>query len=189
MKTIICSFILFFNMIGYVCADASLWSLNDDFIENNQLDEGNTDYSSNIDLHAELKVEPIFEIENNKNSLSEVDFTAQDLFFEQSTLQKNLAKEHDKETTNYSILSHKFYENDRVKIFNYTAYNIQQLKNTLLNPSNENISENELFLSFGYGLEFKINDLNKIGYEYISSFPYDRGQLFRLFWVRTLTAY
>ena len=60
MKTIICSFILFFNMIGYVCADASLWSINDDFIENNQLDEGNTYYSSNIDLHAELKVEPIF---------------------------------------------------------------------------------------------------------------------------------
>ncbi|MEG0915010.1 MAG: hypothetical protein RSG57_04585 [Christensenellaceae bacterium] len=36
----------------------------------------------------------------------------------------------------------------------------------------------------GYGIEIKVNKRNKVGYEYLSNFPYDRGQLIRFFWVR-----
>lgn len=32
-------------------------------------------------------------------------------------------------------------------------------------------------------MTYKINADHKIGYEYISSFPYDRGQLIRIFWI------
>ena len=110
-----------------------------------------------------------------------------DIFFEQDQLQKKLAEQHEHELADYSILTNKFYENERIRVFNYTAYNAQQLKTSLLNPSNDNPASSELYLSFGYGIEFKINALNKVGYEYISSFPYDRGQLLRLFWIRTLT--
>lgn len=31
---------------------------------------------------------------------------------------------------------------------------------------------------------YQLNKNNRIGYEYLSSFPFDRGQLIRLFWLR-----
>lgn len=137
----------------------------------------------------ELEQEDLFHIENPENSLSSIDeITDQsEDFLEQSEIQKKLAQEHDQELTDYSILSNQFYENDRIRIFNYTAYNVQQLKTSLINPNSNSSSANELYLSFGYGIEFKINALNRVGYEYISTFPYDRGQFIRLFWIRTLT--
>lgn len=137
----------------------------------------------------ELEQDALFHIENQENHLSSID-EAKDQnedFLQQSEIQKKLAEEHDQQLADYSILSNPFYENDRIRIFNYTAYNVQQLKTSLINPNSNSASVNELYLSFGYGMEFKINALNKVGYEYISSFPYDRGQLIRLFWIRTLT--
>ncbi|MCU4492086.1 hypothetical protein KTI63_06310 [Acinetobacter guillouiae] len=137
----------------------------------------------------QLQDEQLFKIENQENSLSDTEMSTErnDIFFEQDQLQKKLAEQHEHELADYSILTNKFYENERIRVFNYTAYNVQQLKTSLLNPSNDNPASSELYLSFGYGIEFKINALNKVGYEYISSFPYDRGQLLRLFWIRTLT--
>ncbi len=137
----------------------------------------------------QLQEEQLFKIENQENSLSDTEMITErnDIFFEQDQLQKKLAEQHEQELADYSILTNKFYENERIRVFNYTAYNVQQLKTSLLNPSNDNPASSELYLSFGYGIEIKINALNKVGYEYISSFPYDRGQLLRLFWIRTLT--
>ncbi|MCM8512457.1 hypothetical protein J0904_10160 [Acinetobacter bereziniae] len=137
----------------------------------------------------ELEQETLFHIENPENSLSYLDeITDQNEdFLQQSEIQKKLAEEHEQQLADYSILSNQFYENDRIRIFNYTAYNVQQLKTSLINPNSNSASVNELYLSFGYGIEFKINALNRVGYEYISSFPYDRGQLIRLFWIHTLT--
>ncbi|WP_227543994.1 hypothetical protein [Acinetobacter bereziniae] len=137
----------------------------------------------------ELEQEALFHIENPENSLSYLDEIKDqnEDFLQQSEIQKKLAEEHEQQLADYSILSNQFYENDRIRIFNYTAYNVQQLKTSLINPNSNSASVNELYLSFGYGIEFKINALNRVGYEYISSFPYDRGQLIRLFWIHTLT--
>ena len=101
-------------------------------------------------------------------------------------VQRELAQEHDQALMNYSILKNRFYENERIRVFNYSAYSVQQLKTSLLNPASTPMDADNFYISFGYGIEFKVDKFNKIGYEYISSFPYDRGQLFRFFWVRSL---
>lgn len=101
-------------------------------------------------------------------------------------VQRELAQEHDQALMNYSILKNRFYENERIRVFNYSAYSVQQLKTSLLNPASTPMDADNFYISFGYGIEFKVDKFNKIGYEYISSFPYDRGQLLRFFWVRSL---
>lgn len=45
---------------------------------------------------------------------------------------------------------------------------------------------NDLSISLGYGIVYQINQDNRIGYENLSSFPFDRGQMVRLFWLRVL---
>ena len=101
-------------------------------------------------------------------------------------VQRELAQEHDQALMNYSILKNRFYENERIRVFNYSAYSVQQLKTSLLNPASTPMDADNFYISFGYGIEFKVDKFNKIGYEYISSFPYDRCQLLRFFWVRSL---
>ncbi len=44
------------------------------------------------------------------------------------------------------------------------------------------VGVDDFAVSFGYGMEFKLDPVNKVGYEYVSSFPYDRGQMVRFFW-------
>ncbi|WP_228704595.1 hypothetical protein [Acinetobacter piscicola] len=185
MKSITCSLVLSFILIGHGYAADMLFVDREPALEpNQQFIYKNNDTGDAI---PEYKQDPLFDIQTQKNSLSNLNDQQSNTFFEQATEQKKLAEEHDQEVMDYSILTNGFYENDRIRIYNYTAYNTQQLKNTLLNPTNSNTSGTELTISFGYGMEFKINTLNKIGYEYISSFPYDRGQLLRLYWLRTLT--
>ena len=98
-------------------------------------------------------------------------------------IQKHLAEQHDQEENNYEILKNSFYSNERINIYNYTAYNADTLKNKMMNGASDHVGLNDLFISFGYGVSYKINADHKIGYEYISSFPYDRGQLIRIFWI------
>lgn len=92
--------------------------------------------------------------------------------------------EYDTQEKDYATLSNQLYQTERFRVFNYMAYDSQQLSAQAKSGSLDNISQ--LSISFGYGVEYLINSHNKIGYEYISSFPYDRGQLVRLFWVRAL---
>ena len=186
MKRIISSFILSSSVMGYGYAADLMFVDQESAIKPNLqfIDKNN----NTIEESPQFQTTPLFYIQTQENSLSNVNNDVQDSsLFEQAEEQKKLAEAHDKEMSDYSILNNAFYENDRIRIFNYTAYNMQQLKNTLLNPTNSNTSGTELTISFGYGMEFKINALNKLGYEYISSFPYDRGQLLRLYWLRTLT--
>ena len=185
MKRIISSLILSSSMIGYGYAGDIVFAEQESTVGPNSpfIDKNN----NTIEEAPQFQTLPLFDIQTQENSLSNFNDTQKSSFFDQATEQKKLAEAHDMEMNDYSILNNGFYENDRVRIFNYTAYNVQQLKNTLLNPTNSNTSGNELVLSFGYGMELKINHLNKIGYEYISNFPYDRGQLLRLYWLRTLT--
>lgn len=86
------------------------------------------------------------------------------------------------ETQDYSVMNNKLYENDRIKIYNNTLYEFspldQKMDTTQIVP---NIA-NDLKFSIGYGMEYKIDKYRKVGYEYVSNFPYDRGQMIRFFW-------
>ena len=66
----------------------------------------------------------------------------------------------------------------------YTAYNSVSLSHKLGTGEFHSSDLDVLSISFGCGIEIKVNKRNKVGYEYLSNFPYDRGQLIRFFWVR-----
>lgn len=90
---------------------------------------------------------------------------------------------YDQHKNDYSVLNHAIYEGKRFRLFNYSAYDGDQLKAVLQSQHEGSNGLNSLAISFGYGLEFLVNQRNKIGYEYLSSFPYNRGELIRFFWV------
>ncbi|MEI2557003.1 hypothetical protein [Acinetobacter pittii] len=107
-----------------------------------------------------------------------------DQLLDQSDLnleQRRLAIEHDDEVNNYNVLKNEFYSNERWIIYNYTAYDTGQLQNKNSNGFTNHINIQNLSISVGYGVNYSVNPRLKIGYEYISSFPYDRGQLIRFF--------
>ncbi|QXB48231.1 hypothetical protein [Acinetobacter seifertii] len=95
--------------------------------------------------------------------------------------QRRLAIEHDDEVNNYNVLKNEFYSNERWVIYNYTAYDTGQLQNKNSNGLTNHINIQDLSISVGYGVNYSVNPRLKIGYEYISSFPYDRGQFIRFF--------
>lgn len=97
---------------------------------------------------------------------------------------QDLAEQHEEEEKNYTLMNNDFYENEYIRVFNYTAYNVDSLSHKLGTGEFHSSDLDALSISFGYGVEIKVNKRNKIGYEYLSSFPYDRGQLIRIFWVR-----
>lgn len=115
---------------------------------------------------------------------SDSTFLDSDQLLDQSNLnleQRRLAIEHDDEVNNYNVLKNEFYSNERWVIYNYTAYDTGQLQNKNINGLTNHINIQDLSISVGYGVNYSVNPRLKIGYEYISSFPYDRGQLIRFF--------
>lgn len=86
------------------------------------------------------------------------------------------------EARNYSILNNKLFENDKIRIYNNTLYEYDASGSKLMTNNIENLMQKDLKLSLGYGMEFKISKDRKVGYEYVSDFPYNRGQLIRIFW-------
>jgi hypothetical protein len=88
------------------------------------------------------------------------------------------------EKTDYSILHNLFFQDDRWRVYNYTAYQTNQFNQKMLTGDTSNLSLDDFSISFGYGMVYQLNKNNRIGYEYLSSFPFDRGRLIRLFWLR-----
>ena len=88
------------------------------------------------------------------------------------------------EKTDYSILHNLFFQDDRWRVYNYTAYQTNQFNQKILTGDKSNLSLGDFSISLGYGMVYQLNKNNRIGYEYLSSFPFDRGQLIRLFWLR-----
>ena len=97
---------------------------------------------------------------------------------------QQLAAQHDEEENDYTLINNDFYENEYIRIFNYSAYNSDGLSHKLGTGEFHSSDLDVLSISFGYGIEIKVNKRNKVGYEYLSNFPYYRGQLIRFFWVR-----
>ena len=88
------------------------------------------------------------------------------------------------EKTDYSILHNLFFQDDRWRVYNYTAYQTNQFNQKILTGDTSNLSLGDFSISLGYGMVYQLNKNNRIGYEYLSSFPFDRGQLVRFFWLR-----
>lgn len=88
------------------------------------------------------------------------------------------------EKTDYSIVHNLFFQDDRWRVYNYTAYQTNQFNQKMLTGDTGNLSLDDFSISLGYGMVYQLNKNNRIGYEYLSSFPFDRGQLIRLFWLR-----
>ncbi|EEH69098.1 hypothetical protein HMP0015_1438 [Acinetobacter haemolyticus ATCC 19194] len=86
--------------------------------------------------------------------------------------------------TDYSILHNMFFQDERWRIYNYTAYQTNQFNHKMLTGETQSLSLDDFSISLGYGIVYQFNSSNRIGYEYLSSFPFDRGQLIRFFWLR-----
>lgn len=86
--------------------------------------------------------------------------------------------------TDYSVLHNQFFQVERWKVYNYTAYQTNQFNQKMLTGETNNLSLDDFSISLGYGIVYQLNSANRIGYEYLSSFPFDRGQLIRFFWLR-----
>lgn len=85
--------------------------------------------------------------------------------------------------TDYSVLHNQLFQDERWRVYNYTAYQTNQFNHKMLTGDTSNLSLDDFSISLGYGIVFQLNSTNRIGYEYLSSFPFDRGQLIRLFWL------
>lgn len=96
--------------------------------------------------------------------------------------QRILALKQAEDSQDYGVIENLFYENDWVKIYNYTAYDVGTAQNKFLLGQSEQIGLQDFGLSFGYGIVFQVNPRHSVGYEYVSNFPYDRGQMIRIFW-------
>lgn len=83
-------------------------------------------------------------------------------------------------------MSNQIYADERFKLFNYTAFTSDDFKNRISAGQSIHQEVQGLNISMGYGMEFKLNKNNTLGYEYLSSFPYDRGQMVRIYWTKAL---
>lgn len=99
-----------------------------------------------------------------------------------NTEQTRIAKQIEEEYKSFDIISHQIYANERIRFFNFTAFSQKDLKNKLGTGSFHLDDIQNLNITLGYGMEYYIKPTVTIGYEYLSSFPYDRGQLVRVFW-------
>lgn len=85
--------------------------------------------------------------------------------------------------TDYSVLQNLLFRNERWRIYNHTAYQTNQFNHKMLTGDTSSLTLDDFSISVGYGIAYQLNFRNRIGYEYLSSFPFDRGQMIRFFWL------
>lgn len=177
------------HVLGANTLDVSGLGLNDsktDDLAVHGLKKEKFDVQVNNQLRSNDSQDVFFVIEQQDESLIKIKDQQDEIDFGLNLEQQKFAQEHDDEVKNYNILQNQFYKNERIRIFNHTAFNSNDFKNKLGSGEFNVDGLQALTISFGYGMEFKINNRNRIGYEYLSSFPYNRGQLIRIFWLRKL---
>ncbi|MDY6481922.1 hypothetical protein SKM54_05615 [Acinetobacter faecalis] len=111
-----------------------------------------------------------------------VEETKETIFEAQEKEKKENLEKYDEEQRDYSFINNNFYEDDVVRVYNNTAYSFDGAQNKFMSGQTYDVGVDDFAVSFGYGMEFKLDPVNKVGYEYVSSFPYDRGQMVRFFW-------
>ncbi|MDY6456901.1 hypothetical protein [Acinetobacter faecalis] len=113
-----------------------------------------------------------------------VEETKETIFEAQEKEKKENLEKYDEEQRDYSFINNNFYEDDVVRVYNNTAYSFDGAQNKFMSGQTYDVGVDDFAVSFGYGMEFKLDLVNKVGYEYVSSFPYDRGQMVRFFWFK-----
>ena len=111
-----------------------------------------------------------------------VEETKETIFEAQEKETKENLEKYDEKQRDYSFINNNFYEDDVVRVYNNTAYSFDGAQNKFMAGQTHDVGVDDFAVSFGYGMEFKLDPINKVGYEYVSSFPYDRGQMVRFFW-------
>ncbi len=111
-----------------------------------------------------------------------VEETKETIFEAQEKETKENLEKYDEKQRDYSFINNNFYEDDVVRVYNNTAYSFDGAQNKFMSGQTYDVGVDDFAVSFGYGMEFKLDLVNKVGYEYVSSFPYDRGQMVRFFW-------
>ena len=111
-----------------------------------------------------------------------VEETKETIFEAQEKETKENLEKYDEKQRDYSFINNNFYEDDVVRVYNNTAYSFDSAQNKFMSGQTYDVGVDDFAVSFGYGMEFKLDPINKVGYEYVSSFPYDRGQMVRFFW-------
>ena len=111
-----------------------------------------------------------------------VEETKETIFEVQEKEKKENLEKYDEVQRDYSFINNNFYEDDVVRVYNNTAYSFDGAQNKFMSGQTYDVGVDDFAVSFGYGMEFKLDPINKVGYEYVSSFPYDRGQMVRFFW-------
>ena len=99
--------------------------------------------------------------------------------------QTKIAELNEKEYSRFDVLTHSIFQSERIKFFNFTAFDRNELKNKLDTGHFDLSNLEQLSITFGYGVEYLLKENQTIGYEFLSSFPYDRGRLIRIFWNQT----
>lgn len=118
--------------------------------------------ASEENINVEEKKETIFEIQEKE--------------------QKENVDKYEEEQRDYSFIKNNFYEDESLRVYNNTAYRFDGVQNKFMAGQANHVGIDDFAVSFGYGMEFKLDSTHKVGYEYVSSFPYDRGQVVRFFW-------
>ena len=105
-------------------------------------------------------------------------------FFEDVHLseQQQLADQQEQQQKTYELLQHNFFENERWRIYNHSAYSTKSLQEKWQDGNLEELHLADLSLAFGYGVEYFLDHKQSVGYEYLSNFPDDYGQMIRFFW-------
>ncbi len=111
-----------------------------------------------------------------------VEETKETIFEAQEKEKKENLEKYDEVQRDYSFINNNFYEDDVVRVYSNTAYSFDGAQNKFMSGQTYDVGVDDFAVSFGYGMEFKLDPVNKVGYEYVSSFPYDRGQMVRFFW-------
>lgn len=121
--------------------------------------------------------------ENLEENSSPIDHQEK-IYFEEDDTNKHAYMGEDQPEASVSIISNDFYQNDRLRFYNQTRYDISDLKNKYLQDGLAQLSLSDISFSLGYGMEYKFTTTHSIGYEYISSFPSNNTQSIRVFWKR-----
>lgn len=111
-----------------------------------------------------------------------VEETKETIFEIQEKEKKENLEKYDEAQRDYSFINNSFYEDEIMRVYNNTAYSFDGAQNKFMAGQTNEVGVDDFAVSFGYGMEFKLDPVNKVGYEYVSSFPYDRGQMVRFFW-------
>ena len=81
-----------------------------------------------------------------------------------------------------SYLTHNLFENDKLRIYQHSTYNLEGVKEKYAQRQFRQLDADDFALSLGYGMEYQLHHNEWVGYEYLSSFPQDLGQSVRVFW-------